>query len=59
MKALLLLILIVVLLGGGFKMAGVRLPLLDYPVGPIGINNARGVPEVHVEAPGFDDLGAP
>ena len=56
MRALLVLVLAVILVGGGLKMAGVRLPLLDYPIGPIGIEgNGPGMPDVQIQAPGFDD----
>jgi hypothetical protein len=60
MKALLLLVLAVILVGGGMKMAGMRLPLIDYPVGPIGIDTpGPAMPDVQLDAPGFDDLSAP
>jgi hypothetical protein len=61
MKALFLVILLVVLVGGGLKAAGVRLPIIDYPIGPIGIFDGRGpaMPEVQIQAPGFDDFSAP
>ena len=60
MRALLLLILVVVLMGGGLKMAGIRLPLIDYPIGPIGINApGPAMPDVHIEAPGFGEFPAP
>lgn len=59
MKALLLLVLALVLVGGGLKMAGMRLPLIDYPLGPIGIEGNPGMPEVQIEAPGFGDFQAP
>jgi hypothetical protein len=60
MKALLLLLLAVVLVGGGLKLAGVRLPLLDYPIGPIGIDTpGPAMPDIRVEPPGFDDFPAP
>ena len=60
MKALLVLALIVVLVGGGLKMAGARLPLIDYPLGGIGgPGTGPGMPDVQVEAPGFGDFGAP
>jgi hypothetical protein len=59
-KGLLLLILVVVLVGGGLKMAGVRLPFIDYPIGPIGVDNpGPAMPDVQVEAPGFGDFPAP
>jgi hypothetical protein len=61
MKAILLVIIAVVLVGGGLKAAGVRLPILDYPIGPIGIFDGRGpaMPDVQIQAPGFDDFSAP
>lgn len=36
MRALLLLVLVLAFVGGGLKLAGVRLPLIDYPIGPMG-----------------------
>ena len=59
MKALLLLILVLALVGGGLKLAGVRLPVVDYPVGPIGIEGGPAMPEVQIEPPGFGDFPAP
>ena len=61
MKALFLIALLVVVVGGGLKMAGVRLPLIDYPIAPFGIYDGRGpaMPEVQIQAPGFDDFQAP
>ena len=60
MKALLILVLAVVLAGGGLKLAGVRLPLIDYPIGPIGIDTpGPAMPDVEIEAPGFGDFEAP
>lgn len=60
MKALLLLVLVVVVVGGGLKMAGVRLPLIDYPIGPMGVDTpGPAMPGVQVEAPGFGDFEAP
>jgi hypothetical protein len=60
MKALFLLVLLVVLVGGGLKAAGARLPIIDYPIGPIGVEG-RGpaMPDVQIEAPGFGDFVAP
>ena len=58
MKALLLLLLVVVLVGGGMKLAGMELPLLDYPIGPIGVDTPGPfMPDPEIEAPGFDDFG--
>ena len=60
MKALLILVLAVALAGGGLKLAGVRLPLIDYPVGPMGIDTpGPAMPDVEIEAPGFGDFEAP
>lgn len=60
MRALLLLILVVVLVGAGMKMAGMRLPLIDYPIGPIGVDTpGPAMPGVQVEPPGFGDFPAP
>lgn len=60
MKALLLLVLVVVVVGGGLKMAGVRLPLLDYPIGPMGIDTpGPAMPDIQIEPPGFGDFPAP
>jgi len=59
-RALLLLILLVVLVGGGLKLAGVRLPLIDYPIGPIGVDTpGPAMPGVQIEPPGFGDFPAP
>jgi hypothetical protein len=59
MKALLLVVLALVLVGGGLRMAGVRLPLIDYPIGPVGEGQGPGMPEIEIEAPGFGDFPAP
>lgn len=60
MRALLFVVLIIVLVGGGLKMAGVRLPLMDFPIGPIGVNGpGPGMPNVQIEPPGFGDFEAP
>ena len=60
MRALLLLVLVVVIVGGGLKMAGVRLPLIDYPIGPIGIEGPRpGMPDVQIDMPGLGEVEVP
>lgn len=59
MRALLLFILVIVLVGGGLKLAGVPLPFIDYPVGPAGEGRGPGMPDIQVEAPGFDDFEQP
>lgn len=57
MRALVVLVLVVALIGGGLKLAGVPLPLLDYPLGPIGVDApGPAVPNVRIEAPGFDEM---
>ena len=60
MRALLLLALVVLLVGGGLKLAGVRLPLIDYPIGPIGIEGpGPAMPDIQIEPPGYGDFPAP
>ena len=60
MRALLLLILVVLVVGAGMKMAGMRLPLIDYPIGPIGVDTpGPAMPNVQIEPPGFGDFPAP
>jgi hypothetical protein len=60
MRALLLLVLVLVLVGGGLKLAGVRLPLIDYPIGPMGIEGpGPGMPDIQIEPPGFGEFPAP
>jgi hypothetical protein len=56
MKALLLFVLVLVLVGGGLKMAGVRLPFIDYAVGPMGVDTPGPMmPDIEIQAPGFED----
>jgi hypothetical protein len=55
MRALFLLVLAVVVIVGGLKLAGVPVPLLDYPIGPIGEGQGPGMPDIVIEAPGFGD----
>jgi hypothetical protein len=59
MKALLLFLLVLVLVGGGLKMAGVRMPFIDYSVGPMGEGHGPGMPDVVIEAPGFEGIHGP
>ena len=59
MRAILLLALAVVIVGGGLKLAGVPLPFIDYAVGPFGEGRGPGMPDIQVEAPGFDEFDAP
>jgi len=60
MKALLLLVLVIVLVGGGLKLAGARLPLLDYPIGPMGVDTpGPAMPDIQIEPPGFGEFPAP
>ena len=56
MKALLLFVLLLVLVGGGLKMAGVRLPFLDYAVGPVGDGQGPGMPDIQIDAPQYAAL---
>lgn len=56
MRALFLLVLAVVVIVGGLKLAGARVPVLDYPIGPIGVEGrGPGMPDIQIEPPGFDD----
>ena len=59
MRALLVLVLIGVVIVGGLKLAGVPVPFIDYAVGPVGGDRAPGMPDIRIEAPGFDDFDAP
>lgn len=60
MKGVLVFALAVVLAGAGMRMAGVPIPLLDYPIGPIGVDTpGPAMPNVEVRPPGFDDLEVP
>jgi hypothetical protein len=59
-KPFIVLILVIAAAGAGLKMAGVRLPLIDYPVGPIGVEGpGPAMPDIEVEAPGFGDFSVP
>lgn len=55
MRALLILALLVIVVGGGLKLAGVPLPFIDYAVGPFGEGRGPGMPDIQIQAPGFDD----
>lgn len=60
MRALLIIVLAIIVVGGGLKMAGVRLPLIDYPIGPIGVDTpGPAMPDIRIEPPGFDEFPAP
>jgi hypothetical protein len=59
MRAILLLALAVIVVGGGLKLAGIPLPFLDYAVGPLGEGRGPGMPDIQIEAPGYDDFDAP
>ena len=59
MRALLLFLLVVIVIGVGLKLAGVDLPLIDYPIGGFGEGHGPGMPDIRIEPPGFDDFGAP
>ncbi len=54
------LVLVFVVVGAGLKMAGVRLPLIDFPLGSVGVDGpGPGMPDVQIEPPGFGDFEAP
>ena len=55
MRALLILALLVIVVGGGLKLAGVPLPFIDYAVGSFGEGRGPGMPDIQIQAPGFDD----
>lgn len=61
MKALLLIALMIALVGGGLKMAGHDLPIIDYPIGPMGGVDSPDpiLPRIEIEAPGYDEVPAP
>lgn len=59
MRALVGLVLVVVIVGVVLKLAGVDLPFIDYPVGPMGQGQGPGMPDIQIEAPGFGDFPAP
>lgn len=44
MKALLLFLLVLLIIGGGMKYAGMQLPVIDFPVGPLGPQHVNLVP---------------
>ncbi len=43
MKALLFFLVVLLIIGGGLKLAGMQIPIFDYPVGPM------AQPVIHVE----------
>lgn len=47
MKWLLLFLLALVLIGGGLKLGGIRLPVIDYPLG----GGPLQQPQVEIQAP--------
>jgi hypothetical protein len=52
MRFLLIVVLVVVLIGAGMKLAGQKLPFIDYQLGPLG--GDVGIPAVEIQAPGYD-----
>jgi hypothetical protein len=58
-KMLLMLVLVVVVIGAGMKMAGMDLPFIDYPIGPMGVDRGPIGPKIEIEAPGFGGFEAP
>lgn len=51
MKALILFVIALVLIGGGIKLAGMQIPILDYPLG-----GPMTQPQIEVQQP---DLNLP
>lgn len=54
-----MIVLVVVVIGAGMKVAGMELPFIDYPIGPVGEDRGPIMPRIEVEPPGFDDFEAP
>lgn len=52
MKALLVIGLIAIVVVIGMKASGMRVPILDYPLGPIGGPMVQ--PDIQIQAPGYD-----
>jgi hypothetical protein len=52
MRFLLIVVLVVVLIGAGMKLAGQRLPFIDYPIGSFG--GTVGGPQIEIHPPGYD-----
>ncbi len=52
MRFLLIVVLVVVLIGAGMKLAGQRLPFIDYPIGSLG--GTVGGPQIEIHPPGYD-----
>lgn len=61
MKGLLWIVVVLVVVGGALKMAGFDLPIIDYPLGPIGVFDGRGpaMPDIQIQPPGFGEFPAP
>ena len=59
MRGLILLVILVIVVVVGLKAAGVDLPFIDYPLGPMGEGQGPGMPDIQVEPPGFNDFPAP
>ncbi len=61
MRGLFWIVVVLVVVGGALKMAGIDLPIIDYPVGPIGAFDGRGpaMPDIQIEPPGFGEFPAP
>jgi hypothetical protein len=49
MKALILFLLLLILIGGGIKLAGARIPILDYPLG-----GPMTQPQIEIDRGDFD-----
>jgi hypothetical protein len=59
MRAILLIVLAAIVVVGGLRFAGVPMPFLDYAVGPFGEGRGPAVPDIQIEAPGYDEFEAP
>jgi hypothetical protein len=59
MRTLLVIVVLAIVVVVGLKAAGVDLPFIDYQIGPMGEGQGPGVPDIHVDPPGFDDFQAP
>lgn len=52
MRFLLIVVVVLILVGAGMKLAGQRVPFIDYQVGPFG-GSVRG-PNIEIHPPGYD-----
>lgn len=52
MKTLLVIALVAIVVVIGLKAAGMRVPILDFPLGPVGVPLTQ--PDIQVQPPGYD-----